>query len=102
MTENLGLDIKVEAGAAVHSVADGKVTAVTWQRGRGNLIIINHSDGYYTVYTHLDEIFVNLQQTVTAGQVVGTVGETGSLEGPLLHFQIWRKFTHLNPEIWLK
>lgn len=102
ITDNLGLDIKVEAGASVHSVADGKVTAVTWQRGRGNLIIINHSDGYYTVYTHLDEILVNLQQTVAAGQIVGTVGDTGSLEGPLLHFQIWNKFDHLNPTTWLK
>lgn len=102
ITENLGLDIKVESGTAVHTVADGKVTAVTWQRGRGNLIIINHSDGFYTVYTHLDEIMVNLQQTVSAGQIVGTVGETGSLDGPLLHFQVWNKFDHLDPVKWLK
>lgn len=102
VTENLGIDLQVEAGTAVHAVADGKVTAVTWQRGRGNLIIINHSDGYYTVYTHLDDILVNLQQTVSAGEIVGTVGDTGSLEGPLLHFQIWNKFNHLDPEEWLQ
>ncbi|MFQ5628253.1 MAG: murein hydrolase activator EnvC family protein, partial [bacterium] len=102
VTENLGIDIELEAGASVHAVADGKVTAVTWQRGRGNLIIINHSDGYYTVYTHLDEILVNLQQTITAGQLIGKVGETGSLEGPLLHFQVWNKFNHLDPEAWLR
>lgn len=102
VTENLGIDIKLEAGSLVHSVADGKVTAVTWQRGRGNLLIINHSDGYYTVYTHLDEILVNLQQTITAGQVIGKVGDTGSLEGPMLHFQVWNKFNHLDPEEWLR
>lgn len=102
VTENLGIDIKLEAGSSVHSVADGKVTAVTWQRGRGNLIIINHSDGYYTVYTHLDEILVSLQETITAGQVIGKVGDTGSLEGPMLHFQVWNRFNHLDPEVWLR
>ncbi len=101
-TDNLGLDITVSAGAKVSASAPGVVTAITWQRGRGNLIIINHSDGYYTVYTHIDEIFVELQQTVAQGQVIGAVGEGQSLDGPLVHFQVWQKFDHLNPTDWLE
>ena len=102
ITDNLGIDIKVPVGTEVHAVAAGKVTAITWQRGRGNLVIVNHGGGYYTVYTHLDEIYVQLQQDVVAGQTIGAVGEAGSSETPVLHFQVWNKFEHLNPENWLQ
>lgn len=102
ITDNLGIDIQVSPGIEVHAVAAGRITAITWQRGRGNLVIVNHGDGYYTVYTHLDEILVELQEDVVAGQVIGRVGETGSLGEPVLHFQIWNKFQHLNPEDWLR
>lgn len=102
ITDNLGVDIRAEIGSAVHAVAAGRITAITWQRGRGNLVIINHGDGYYTVYTHLDEIFVQLQDDVAAGQVIGVVGEAGGYEVPRLHFQVWNGFQHLNPEEWLE
>ncbi|RMD97881.1 MAG: hypothetical protein D6814_08655 [Calditrichaeota bacterium] len=102
ITDNLGIDIQVRLGAEVHAVAAGKVTAITWQRGRGNLVIINHGDGYYTVYTHLNEIFVELNQHVLQGQIIGVVGETGTFDKPVLHFQVWHKFDHMDPETWLR
>ena len=102
VTNNLGIDIAAPLGTEVKSVATGRVTAITWQRGRGNLIIINHGEGFYTVYTHLNEIYVNLQEYVGQGQVIGRVGETGTFDRPVLHFQIWEKFNHLDPEAWLK
>ncbi|KAA3660706.1 MAG: hypothetical protein DWQ10_06070 [Calditrichaeota bacterium] len=102
VTENIGVDIKAGLGSEVRCVADGRVTAITWQRGRGNLIIVNHTDGYYTVYTHVDEIVVQLQQNVAAGTVLGVVGEAGIDKNPLIHFQVWQGFNHLNPESWLK
>jgi len=101
VTENLGIDIAVEPGTIVVAVAAGRITAITWQRGRGNLIIVNHGAGYYTVYTHIDEILIDLKQSVEGGQAIGRVGETGSAEQAILHFQIWRKFDHLNPNDWL-
>ena len=101
VTNNLGIDIRVDMGAEVQAVAEGRVTAITWQRGRGNLIIINHGGGYYTVYTHLDEIYVDLQQIVQAGDIIGRIGESGTFEFPVLHFQVWHKFTHLDPMAWL-
>ena len=101
-TENLGIDIFAPVGTPVHAVAAGKVTAITWQRGRGNLLIINHGEGYYTVYTHLDEIAVNLQEEVEQGRVIGVVGDAGMVDPPVLHFQIWNKFDHLDPKAWLR
>ncbi len=102
VTQNLGIDIRAPRGTPVRAVADGRVTAITWLRGRGNLVIVSHAGGYYTVYTHLEEIRVGLDEDVRAGQVIGTVGESGSLDGPKLHFEIWHNTKNLNPERWLK
>lgn len=101
VTNNLGIDIATPLGAPVRSVATGRVTAITWQRGYGNLMIISHADGYYTVYTHLADINVALNEEVAAEQVIGAVGETGSLQGVTLHFQLWNREEALNPEDWL-
>ncbi len=102
VTENIGVDIKAGRGTPVRCVAGGKVTAITWQRGRGNLIIVNHSDGFYTVYTHVDQIIVKLQENIAAGTALGVVGEAGLDKDPLIHFQVWQKFDHLNPQEWLE
>jgi len=101
VTENLGIEIKAQLGNPVISVDDGVVQTITWQRSRGNIIIISHDNGFYTVYTHLQDIRVAETQTVKRGQTIGTVGDTGSLIGPVLHFQIWKNTTNLNPEEWL-
>ncbi len=101
ITENLGIEIKAGMGNPVITVADGEVQAITWQRGRGNIIIISHDDGFYTVYTHLQDIQVKEQQVVKRGERIGSVGDSGSLIGPVLHFQIWQNTTNLNPEEWL-
>lgn len=102
VTTNLGIDIAAPAGAPVRSVASGRVTALTWQRGYGNLMIISHADGYYTVYSHLADIGVALNDEIAAAQTIGAVGETGSLQGPTLHFQVWQREEALNPEEWLR
>jgi len=101
ITENIGIDIKAEFGEDVRAVADGVVTAITWQRGRGNIVIVNHKGGYFTVYTHLSQILVQIDEAVKLGQVIGNVGDTGSLQGPMLHFEIWKSNRALDPEEWL-
>jgi septal ring factor EnvC (AmiA/AmiB activator) len=101
VTENLGIEIRAPLGTPVQCVDAGQVQTITWQRGRGNIIIISHDDGYYTVYTHLADIRVDLMDTIEAGQIIGTVGDSGSLNGPVLHFQIWKNTDNLNPEDWL-
>jgi len=101
VTENIGIEIKAPLGKPVQAVASGKVTAITWQRGSGNIIIISHFGGYYTVYTHLQELFVDLLDEIQMGQIIGSVGESGSTKGPILHFEIWKGTEKLNPEDWL-
>ncbi len=101
ITENIGIDIESSFGSEVRAVSRGVVTAITWQRGRGNIIIINHGAGYYSVYTHLSQILVKIDDEVESGQVIGNVGDSGSLRGPLLHFEIWKNNQVLNPEEWL-
>ncbi len=101
VTENIGIDIQAGAGSPVKVVAGGRVTVITWQRGRGNIVIVSHYGGYYTVYTHLEEIQVDLDDEVQMGQNIGTVGESGSLKGPMLHFEIWQGEDKLDPEAWL-
>ena len=101
-TDNTGIDIKAQKGTNVHSVASGRVSVVTWLRGYGSTLIINHPGDYYTVYTHLEDILVNPGNIVTAGSVIGTVGDSGSLTGHKLHFEIWEKKIKHDPAAWLK
>jgi murein hydrolase activator len=101
ITENLGIEIKSKLGSPVVTVGDGQVQTITWQRGSGNIVIVSHGDGYYTVYTHLEEIRVSQDDPVRQGQMIGTIGESGSINGPVLHFQIWKNTHNLDPEEWL-
>jgi septal ring factor EnvC (AmiA/AmiB activator) len=101
ITDNTGIDIEASKGTPVRAVSDAQVGMVTWLRGFGNTIILDHRDGHYSVYAHLDEINVAQNEWLKAGDIIGTVGETGSLDGPRLHFEIWNKRDIQNPELWL-
>ena len=101
VVENLGIDIKAPFGADVRATADGVISAITWQRGRGNILIVNHYGGYYTVYAHLSDILVTVGQEVVEGEVIAKVGDSGSLSGPMLHFEIWENTQNVDPEKWL-
>ena len=102
ITENTGIDIRAEEGSSVKAVLDGIVSALTWIRGFGNTIILSHGLGYYTVYTHVGDVLVTKGERVLGGQIIATVGSTGSLEGPKLHFEVWENRTKHDPEQWLK
>jgi len=101
VTENPGIAIQAQEGAPVNCVCAGKVTRITWLRGYGNTVIVDHQDGYYTVYAHLGTISVREGQIVSTGDQIGRVGQTGSLEGPRLHFEIWAKREKQDPLGWL-
>ena len=91
---NNGIDIGAKQGDAVQCVANGTVIHVGWMRGLGKLVIIDHSGGFITIYAHLDSINVVQAQKLELGSVIGSVGETGSLGGAQLHFEIRNQ---LNP-----
>lgn len=100
---NDGIDIQVAVGTPVSAVAKGRVDfANDDYEGMGGLVVLNHGDGYFTVYGHLSEVSVRNAQDVPAGATIGRSGETGSLKGPVLHFEVRKGSTALNPESWLR
>jgi septal ring factor EnvC (AmiA/AmiB activator) len=99
VTQNTGIDISVPTGTDVRAVAAGEVAAISWLPSYGNLLILNHNNGFRTVYTHLSEITVTQGQKVNEGKAVGKSGE--SLAGPLLHFELWKEREKQDPEVWL-
>lgn len=99
VTQNTGVDIAVRAGSPVTSVAPGEVATIWWLPSYGNLVIVNHQNGYRTVYTHLAEVDVAEGQPIGEGDVIGTSGDT--LDGPRLHFEVWKDREKQNPEQWL-
>ena len=102
VTFNKGIDIKAAYGAEIRAVFAGKVIYAGWLRGYGKFLILSHQVGYYTLYAHASEILVEEEDLVDTGEVIARVGETGSLEGPILHFEIRREKDQLNPLDWLK
>lgn len=102
VTENSGIDIKSVAGNAVRTVSDGMVVTVTWLRGYGNTIIVMHDNSYYTVYSHVDNIRVVQGEYVDSGQQIASVSSDGSMDGTLLHFELWQEQEKLNPRSWLR
>jgi septal ring factor EnvC (AmiA/AmiB activator) len=96
-----GVDFAAEAGASVRSVAGGIVRFAGWFRGYGRIVIVDHGDAFHTVSGHLDEIHVAVDDVVVEGQALGTVGETGSLGGPSLYFELRRGGEPVDPEGWL-
>jgi septal ring factor EnvC (AmiA/AmiB activator) len=99
---NNGIDIRAARGTRVRAVEAGKVVYVDWYGGYGLTIIVDHDGGYYSLYAHLDRAQVSINQQVARGGVVGTVGESGSLEGPKLHFEIRQGVRAIDPVGWLR
>ncbi len=98
---NKGIEIKAPEGSPITSVAEGEVVYSDYFAGYGNLIIIDHGDGYYTVYAHAKSLLKKVGDKVKAREKIGTVGDTGSLKGPTLYFEIRHHGNTADPELWL-
>ncbi|NBC34141.1 MAG: peptidoglycan DD-metalloendopeptidase family protein [Alphaproteobacteria bacterium] len=95
---NDGIDIAAEAGTPIIAAADGEVAyAGNELRGYGNLLLIRHDGGWVTAYAHTDRMLVERGDQVVAGQVIATVGRSGSISEPMLHFEIRRGSDAVNP-----
>jgi len=99
VTMNYGVDIKASGDLGVKSVAGGVVSVIDYIPGYGSVIIVTHKDNYRTVYSHLSEIYISEGDKVRAGSLLAKVGE--SIEGNILHFEIWNSRNNQNPELWL-
>lgn len=97
-----GIDIEAGEGTEITAVYAGRVVYTGWFKGYGNLIILDHGSEYYTLYAHLAEIVVQEGEDVRQGQRIGTVGDTGSLTGPRLYFEVRYQGKPQDPEQWLR
>lgn len=88
VTSHNGLDLRVAEGTPVRAIAQGTVAFAAWFRGYGNLVIVDHGAGTHTLYGYLASFDVQAGDEVEEGQVLGRVGETGSLKGPYLYFEL--------------
>ena len=99
---NDGINVAAPNGSPVRAAENGVVAyAGDELKGFGNLLLIRHSDGWMTAYAHLDKMLVERGQSVVQGQTIATVGKTGSVDVPQLHFEIRRGSRALDPADYL-
>jgi septal ring factor EnvC (AmiA/AmiB activator) len=97
-----GMLIGTDRGARVRAPYAGRVVYGDWLPGMGLMIVIDHGGGYMSLYGHNDEIFRKVGEPVAAGDVIGSVGDSGGHNVPALYFEVRRGRTPVNPEIWLQ
>ncbi|MEA3435779.1 MAG: peptidoglycan DD-metalloendopeptidase family protein [Thermodesulfobacteriota bacterium] len=97
-----GIDIRAKRGEPVAAVGDGKIIYSSWFKGYGNMIIIDHGSSYYTLYAHLEEVRIAKGAEIKTGEVIATVGDTGSLTGPNLHFEVRHHGKPVDPLKWIE
>jgi murein DD-endopeptidase MepM/ murein hydrolase activator NlpD len=96
---HLGVDYAAAHGTPVHATADGSVSHAGVRGGYGNLVEIQHPNGYATRYAHLSRVAVRPHQPVRQGQVIGYVGMSGLATGPHLHYEVRRKGRPVDPAL---
>lgn len=102
VTVQKGLDIRAKAGSEVVSVAQGTAVFAGWLKGYGNLVIVDHGGNYHSLYAHLARMDVGVGTAVEEGEAIGQVGDTGSLKGPYLYFEIRKAGQAVDPRPWLE
>lgn len=97
-----GLDISGTGyGSKVYATNNGVVMKANYHYSYGNHVVINHNNGYMTLYGHMSRLAVKKGQKVERGQVIGYVGSTGDSTGPHVHYEVWkgREWNHINPSV---
>ncbi|MBE9536146.1 MAG: peptidoglycan DD-metalloendopeptidase family protein, partial [Proteobacteria bacterium] len=97
-----GIDIAVPEGTEVRAVFDGKILYADWFRGYGKIIIIDHGEGFYSLSAHLSKLDKKVNDRINKGETIALSGDTGSLKGPYLYFEIRKKGKPVDPLDWLK
>jgi len=99
--ENVGINIAVGNNNEVKSVLDGVISTITYIRGHGKVIIIDHGEGFSTVYAKVDNIKINENEYVQMGTTIATISKENQRTAEL-HFEVWGNQKKLDPQIWLK
>lgn len=97
-----GIDVDGETGDPVYAVDNGVVVYAGWNDwGYGNMVVINHGNGWQTLYAHLDQYYVQCGQSVYMTNIIGALGNTGNSTGSHLHFEMMYNGTKVNPHDYL-
>lgn len=101
VTVRNGIEIEAPEGTTVNAIYDGEVAFASWFEGYGKLLIVTHPGGVHSLYGYLSDFSVEPGAWVRQGDPIALVGDTGSLEGPRLYFEIRVEGTPVDPEAWL-
>ena len=96
-TNSNGIHVAVPLNTSIRAFADGEVVFADWFAGTGRMIIIDHKNGYHTVYSYNNSLLVRRGDMVTRGQIIAESGQTGAASEPSLHFEIRRNGIAVNP-----
>ena len=97
-----GINVRAQKGTPVKAVFDGKVLYTGELEGYGNLVIVGHGKGYHSLYGHLDSIKVAANKVVRTGEVIALSGDSGSLEGETLYFELRKNGKPIEPVRWFR
>ena len=96
-----GIEIKTTGGSPIRTVSSGTVVYADWLKGYGLVVIIDHRNGFFSLYAHSSKLLVKEGQTVEMGQTIGETGETGLTEGNTLYFELRKGTKPVDPLKWL-
>jgi len=94
---NNGIDIGLAVGSDIMAVDDGVIAFAEWYNGAGKLVVIDHQNGFYTLYSHNSKLLVSKGDKIFRNQVIALSGMTGSAEVPSVHFELRKRGTPVNP-----
>jgi septal ring factor EnvC (AmiA/AmiB activator) len=97
-----GIEIATAEGNEIRAIYGGKILYAEWFKGYGNIIIVDHGDSYYSLSGHLSKILKRAGDRVETGEVIAFSGDTGSLKGPCLYFELRHQGETINPLPWLR
>jgi murein DD-endopeptidase MepM/ murein hydrolase activator NlpD len=98
LRKHLGIDIAAKTGTVVRAAAEGTIVFANWTFDLGNLVIIDHGDGFLTFYGHNQRILKGVGGFVAKGEPIANVGSSGASSGPHLHFEIWKNGVPVDPK----
>ncbi len=97
-----GLFIRAPEGAEVRAVAAGTVAFADWLRGFGNLVIVDHGEGYMSLYSNNESLYKQAGDPVKTGEAIASVGNSGGQESPGVYFELRHQSRPINPMAWIK
>lgn len=101
-TVNNGISIEAPAGTQIHAIYEGQVIFADYFKGYGNMVIVDHGGGFFSLYAHAANLLKKVGATVAKNDVVASVGDTDSSKGPMLYFEIRYQGKPVDPSPWFR